>query len=270
MRRACDPLVALSAHERLRDHAGAVLAFVRGTTAIVDDPRREARWARDLDAREDALRAAYRGHAGDPELATLAIAVDEHMLPFGELAAIIEGCRIDAERRRYATADELRVYLRHTAEPLGRIALMLGGCREPAAQVLVDELSTALALADVLREAGSDRQRGRVYVPADELRRFGVEDDDLAARRATPAVAALVRSRVAHARAALEGARPLLDAAAGELAAALTAAWHGCAHVLDKLAQTGAAVLAAPPVWPVMGDPFAAPAVAVRELARAS
>jgi len=207
----CYPFNAMFAHGRTREHAHAVLAFVQGAEAIVDDPSLEGRRARELDRWEDRLDAAYRGQADHPVFAALAQVVDEHELPIGELAAPIEACRIDLERPRYATFGELQMYLKCAAEPLGRVLLRIAGGRAPELHAYADELSTGLALARMMRDVAADHRRGRVYVPAEDLRHFGVREDDLAARRG-PAVAMLVRYEVARARTCFERARPIVDA----------------------------------------------------------
>ncbi|HTR51940.1 MAG TPA: squalene/phytoene synthase family protein [Kofleriaceae bacterium] len=207
----CYPVNAMFAHGRAREHARAVLAFVHGAEAIVDEPSCEGRRARELDRWEDDLDRAYRGHAEHPVFAALAQAVDEHALAFGDFAALIEACRIDLERTRYATFDELRTYLRCAVEPLGRILANIAGGRAAQLHACAGELSIGLAIAQLLRDIAGDHRRGRVYVPAEDLRHFGVSPDDLAARRSSPAVAMLVRYEISRARTFFERARPIAD-----------------------------------------------------------
>ena len=92
----------------------------------------------------------------------------------------------------------------------------------------------------------ADHARGRIYVPAEDLRHFGVTEDDIAQRRATPQVGALVRYEVARTRALFERARPLIDVVGADLAVELALMWHGGMRILDKIGAAGPRLLQQP------------------------
>src|SRR4029079_12302542 len=137
--------------------------------------------------------------------------VDKFGLPITEFTELLSGFRTDLERRRYATFDELLSYTRQAAAPVGRLLLYIGGYRAPELHAYAEDLSTAIAIARLIQDVPSDWQRGRVYLPAEDLRHFGVTETDIAERRVTAAVGALVRYEVARTRALFERARPLVD-----------------------------------------------------------
>ncbi len=117
--------------------------------------------------------------------------------------------------------------------------LYVGGYRAPELHAYAENLSTAIALARLIQDVPSDWERGRVYLPAEDLRHFGVSENDIAMRRVSPAVGNLVRFEVARVRALFERARPLVDVVGSDLAVELALTWHGGMRILDKIEDTG-------------------------------
>jgi phytoene/squalene synthetase len=117
--------------------------------------------------------------------------------------------------------------------------LYVGGYRAPELHAFADDLSTALAIARLLQDVPSDWSRGRVYIPAEDLRHFGVTEADIASRRVGPAVGNLFRYEVARTRALFERARPLVDIVGADLAVELALMWHGGMRILDKIEERG-------------------------------
>ena len=233
------PVASMFARSQLRKHIFALFAFARVADDFADEQAFEGRRARELDRWEEQLNAAYRGHAEHPVFVALAETVDKFALPITEFTELLSGFRTDLERRRYATFDELRSYTRQAAEPIGRLLLYIAGYRAPELHAFSDDLSTAVAVARLIQDAPADWQRGRVYLPAEDLRHFGVTEADIEARRVTAGVGALVRYEVARTRALFERARPLVDLAGPDLAVELALTWHGGMRILDKIAAVG-------------------------------
>jgi squalene synthase HpnC len=230
----------LFARSQLRKHIFALFAFARVADDFADEAAYEGRRARELDRWEEQLHLAYRGHADHPVFVALADTVDKFDLPITEFTELLSGFRTDLERRRYSTFDELRSYTRQAAEPMGRLLLYIGGYRAPELHAYAEDLSSALAVARLIQDIPADWERGRVYMPAEDLRHFGVSEADIAARRATPGVGALVRYEVARTRALFERARPLVDIVGADLAVELALTWHGGMRILDKIESVGA------------------------------
>jgi squalene synthase HpnC len=233
------PVGSMFARSELRKHIFALFAFARVADDFADEAAYEGRRARELDRWEEQLHAAYRGHADHPVFVALADTVDKFALPITEFTELMSGIRTDLERRRYATFDELRSYTRQAAEPVGRLLLYIAGYRAPELHAYADDLSSAVAVARLIQDVPADWQRGRVYLPAEDLRHFGVTEADIATRRVTPAVGALVRYEVARTRALFERARPVVDLVGADLAVELALTWHGGMRILDKIASTG-------------------------------
>ncbi len=241
------PVGSWFARSALRKHIFAMFAFARVADDFADEPAYENRRTRELDRWEEQLHEAYRGRATHPVFVALADTVDRYALPITEFTEMLSGFRTDLERRRYATFDELRGYTRQAAEPIGRLLLYIGGYRAPELHAYAEDLATGLAVARLVQDVPADWQRGRVYLPAEDLRHFGVTEADIASRRVTPGVGALVRYEVARTRALFERARPLVDVVGADLAVELALTWHGGMRILDKIEDIGPRLFAERP-----------------------
>jgi 15-cis-phytoene synthase len=133
-----------------------------------------------LEGTDAALSAMHRPDApgGDPVLIALADADERFQLPSGALAELIEGVRMDVLGTRYETFEELVGYCRRVAGAIGRVCLAIFDSRElsrdsPMALAHADDLGVALQLTNILRDIREDLANGRVYLPAEDLERFG-------------------------------------------------------------------------------------------------
>ncbi len=241
------PVASMFTRSKLRKHIFALFAFARVADDFADEPTYENRRARELDRWEEQLHLAYRGHAEHPVFVALADTVDKFALPITEFVELLSGFRTDLERLRYATFDELRAYTRQSAQPVGRLLMYVGGYRAPELHAYAEDLATALAVARLIQDVPADWQRGRVYLPVEDLRHFGVTEADIAERRTNAAVGYLVRFEVARTRALFERARPIVDLVGADLAVELALTWHGGMRILDKIEDVGPRLFAQRP-----------------------
>jgi phytoene synthase len=161
----------------------AVYAFARRIDDIGDDPgSAEEKGARLHEQMRlvERLRAGEAPDRSDPVLVALDDARRRFPLPLGALSELIEGVLMDVEGETYETFEELTVYCRRVAGTIGRLCLAIFGLRTSAsadaaeASRLADELGIALQLTNILRDVREDATNGRVYLPAEDLRRFGI------------------------------------------------------------------------------------------------
>jgi hydroxysqualene synthase len=242
------PVASMFVPRMLRRHIWALYAFARTADDFADEPSFEGHRASELDRWEERLSRCYFGEPADhPVFVALADTIRRFELPITELSALISGFRTDLEGPHYTTFNELRSYTALAAEPIGHLFLYLGGYRDPVLQRYADDLCTGLALAKILQDIPADMDRGRIYLPAEDLRHFGVNEDMLARRRPTRAVNALLRFEVARTRSLFERARPLVDVIGANLAIELALIWHGGMRILDKIARAGGRLLAQRP-----------------------
>jgi 15-cis-phytoene synthase len=186
---------------RRRQGMSAVYAFARRVDDIGDGTLPDAEKLRLLDAESDALAAVESGRPPlaaehDPVLVALADTRARYSLPAGALGELIEGVRMDVRGVEYESFDELVVYCRRVAGAIGRVCLAVFGLRDGAgagdpalAQALADDLGVALQITNILRDLREDAENGRVYLPAEDLRRFGIAASDGADARRIAALA---------------------------------------------------------------------------------
>ena len=126
-----------------------------------------------------AVEADPAARAGDPVLAALADTGRRYPIPMAALHELVDGCGMDVDGARYATFEELVGYCRAVAGTVGRLSLGIYGSSDPArAEPLADTLGVALQLTNILRDVVEDRDvMGRVYLPAEDLERFGCGPD---------------------------------------------------------------------------------------------
>lgn len=204
------PIAGLTRDRRLA--MCAVYAFSRGADDIADEPGIEDRPARFTDYRR-RLAAAFDGSPEGDTFVALADAIRRFRIPRRPLEEIVEGAEQDLTVARYATFDDLRAYCAKVASAVGLVCIEIFGYSDPAARAHAEALGIGMQLTNILRDVGEDARRGRVYLPADELARFGVAEADILAERATPAFRELLRFQIARAReffANSEGLFPLL------------------------------------------------------------
>lgn len=230
---------------RQRRHLLAVYGFCRLADELGDayDGDRLAA----LDWLEAELDRAYAGTAEHPTLhpvlRRLALTLAEVDLPRQPFADLIEANRIDQRVARYATFDDLVGYCRYSAAPVGRLVLALFGAATPERVARSDRVCTGLQLAEHWQDVGEDAARGRVYVPQDDLARFGVPERDLRAPRASTALRTLLRFEVARARWWLADGRPLVADLRGTARLATAGFVAGGQAALDAIAAADFDVL---------------------------
>src|SRR5262249_7713852 len=140
---------------------------------IADEPHGDV--TNNLDAWQSELDRCYEGKPTHSITIALADALRFFSIPKSAFVALIDGCRQDLVKNRYENFDELRAYCRMVALSISDISLAIFGYRTAAAVEHGRNLATALQLTNVTRDIGDDLARDRVYIPQDELRRFGVK-----------------------------------------------------------------------------------------------
>ena len=186
----------------------AAYAFCRWADDIADEPGQRIRER--LDEWQHELEACYAGTPVHPITIALADALQNFAIPKSAFLALIEGCRQDVVKTRYETFDELLHYCELVAASISDISLSIFGYKSSAAIGYGRNLSTALQLTNVTRDIGDDLARNRIYVPQEELRRFGVSETDLFARVQSAAVRTMIRFQIDRAESYFRAAEPLL------------------------------------------------------------
>ena len=234
--------------ERLRPHFYSVYAYCR----IADDLGDEAA------SREDALQlleewsaeldACYAGHPRHPAMVALRQTIVACDIPREPFADLLRAFRQDQTVARYARFDDLLQYCHYSANPVGRIVLYLCGYRDAERQELSDFTCTALQLANFWQDVVPDFAKGRIYLPLESLQKFGVAEDDIAARKFTPQFARLMSFEVARAREWFVRGLPLARQVDKDLALDIELFTRGGEEILKAIERQGFDVLRRRPV----------------------
>jgi 15-cis-phytoene synthase len=155
----------------------AVQALARRVRDIADSALQEAEKLRRLDEVQAALSPDAR-RSSDPAIAALAEARANFDLPLPALEDLVAGARMDAEGATYESFEDLLFYCRRASGSLGRLCVTILGSSDPrAAAALADDLGVALRLTTIARDLREEAERGRVYLPTQELVRYHLHDD---------------------------------------------------------------------------------------------
>lgn len=200
----------------------AAYAFCRMADDAVDEgdpagaPARLAAWAEELDAVYEGVPATGTGLALSEALRSFAI-------PKEAFRGLVAGCRQDLVKTRYATFEELGGYCELVATTISTISLAIfGGLGRAEAEARGRDLATALQLTNVIRDVGEDAGRGRIYLPGEDLARFGVTEDEILTRRPSPGYEALLRFEADRALAFFLSAETVKDLVDRECRLAVT------------------------------------------------
>jgi 15-cis-phytoene synthase len=229
----------------------ALYAFCRVVDDCVDEPDGEreaglARWTAELD----------RAYAGRPETELgreLAETVARFPIPRGAFEDIVAGCRMDLTTRRYATFADLRVYCERVASAVGLASIEIFGYDDPRTRDYAVELGLALQLTNILRDIAPDARRDRIYLPLEDLQRYGVSEAELLAAVADPGAS---RSAGLRSLLAFEAER-----ARSHYAAAARALPDRDRHAMRAAEIMGAVYRALLEEWARRGHPVAGPRI---------
>ena len=183
-----------------RRAVGIVWDFCRAVDDAVDE---------EPDPERAAVRVAeWRAEVGRVFGGTPATPQGQHLQPCVRLFSLsrepfdllVEGVEMDLRRQRYETFDELAGYCRRVASAVGLMCVEIFGCRGPEAREYATNLGLALQITNIIRDVKEDLGKGRIYLPLEDLRRFGVNETDLAQLHPSDGVRALLRFECGRAR----------------------------------------------------------------------
>jgi 15-cis-phytoene synthase len=182
-----------------REAIYAVYAFCRIVDDAVDLGQDRAAQRAELARWREEIRRVYEGRPKHPAAERLQEAVKLFPIPREALLEIIAGVEMDLGRSTYETFEDLYPYCYRVASAVGLCCIEIFGYADKRAREYAVDLGVALQLTNIMRDVEPDARAGRVYVPQEDLRRFGVKADDLAAGRYTPEFVELMAAQGARA-----------------------------------------------------------------------
>jgi squalene synthase HpnC len=229
--------------KRLRQHFFNVYAYCRISDDLGDETGDRAASLLLLDEWEAELNACYDGSPRHPVFVALAGTVREFDIPKQTFADLLTAFRQDQTVTRCETFDDLVGYCRYSANPVGHLVLYLCGYRDPERQQLSDFTCTALQLANFWQDVTTDYEKGRIYLPLEDLKHFQVSEEDIAGKRNSFAFREMMDFEVARAREWFDRGLPLIGKVSRELAIDLELFSRGGQEILNAIEHQDYAVL---------------------------
>jgi squalene synthase HpnC len=242
------PVASLLVPATMRRHVAALYAFARAADDFADEGVRDTSerqrlldgWRARLDAAATAPVAGPAPGLGEPANAVeifvaLGATIRDKQLPVTLFHDLLSAFGQDVTVTRYGRWDDVLDYSRRSANPVGRLVLRIAGYDDPRLDGWSDAICSALQLTNFWQDLRIDFDRGRIYLPAEEIRNHGADERDLASGRLTGAWRAAVAAAVARTRSLFLTGRPLCGAIRGRLRHELRATWLGGMRVLARI-----------------------------------
>jgi squalene synthase HpnC len=229
--------------QRLRQHFYNVYAYCRISDDLGDEVGDPSLSLQLLNQWEAELDACYAGHARHPVFMALSETIRMFHIPRDPFANLLKAFRQDQTVTRYPTFDDVLSYCENSANPVGHLVLYLCGYHDAERQALSNYTCTALQLANFWQDVTADYSKGRIYLPLDDLTRFGANETDIRAARNTPAFRDLMRFEVERTRDWFRRGSSLIGKVDRELAIDLELFTRGGEAVLDAIERQEYGVL---------------------------
>jgi len=234
--------------EHLRQHFYNVYAYCRISDDLGDEVGDPEAALTLLDQWESELQACYSAKPHHPVFVALWETVRKFEIPQQTFADLLKAFRQDQTVTRYPTFDDLLGYCRYSANPVGHLVLYLGGYRDSERQALSDFTCTALQLANFWQDVSVDYAKERIYLPLEDLQRFGVNEADISSEQNTEAFCELMRFEVQRAREWFHQGLPLTQKVDRELAIDIELFNRGGQEILNAIERQKYKVLGRRPV----------------------
>jgi phytoene synthase len=253
------PVASLLLPRRLREPVEAIYAFARSADDIADEGDAPAvlRLARLNDYRRELLLIEQGGMPQDPMFARLAENIRCFGLPIQLFRDLLDAFQQDVGKTRYADFAEVMDYCRRSANPVGRLLLCLYRAETADNLRCSDAICSSLQLINFWQDVAIDWRKERIYLPGEDLARFGVDEAQIAAGRVDAAWVALMRFEVERARAMMLDGAPLARRLPGSMGWELRLIVQGGLRILERIGRSGYDMFRHRPVlaatdWPIL------------------
>jgi squalene synthase HpnC len=219
----------------LKPHFYSIYAYCRISDDLGDEVGDPQQSLALLDQWESELDACYAGAPRHPVFVALRETILACDIPRNPFANLLTAFRQDQKISRYSTFEDLLGYCVNSANPVGRLVLYACGYRDEQRQTLSDFTCTALQLANFWQDVAVDYLKGRIYLPLEDLEKYGVSESDIGDRKATPQFSEMMKFQVARAREWFRKGRPLIAMVDRELAVDLELFSRGGEEILRAI-----------------------------------
>ena len=219
-----------------RRYVWSVYAFARVADDFADEGgSRPEKRLEQLDRWEEYLYECYEGRASHPIFIALTETVRRFGIPQAPLCDLLAAFRMDVTRTRFETFDDLLSYCQRSANPVGQLVLHIFGSATGRLIGLSDHICTALQLTNFWQDTVVDWLKGRLYIPLEDMTRFGYTEQDMESRLVDERFRKLMAFEVHRTRQLFEEGRPLLRETVSGLRFELELVWRGGMRILDKI-----------------------------------
>jgi len=220
---------------RLRPYVHSVYAFARIADDFADEPEVvDTLRLPFLENWENQLLQCVWRKPQHPVFIALKETIERFDLPVTLFQDLLTAFKMDVTIKRHGRFEDLLTYCRYSAIPVGRLVLFLFGYRDPELHALSDSICTALQLTNFWQDVAVD-EKDRVYLPLEDMAKFGYREEDLKAHRCNEAFRNLMRHEIAQTRELFHQGRPLCDRVGRDLRFELHLIWNGGMAILDRI-----------------------------------
>lgn len=243
------PVASIILPRRLRKPVRAIYAFARAADDIADEGEApaEQRLA-DLQVFRSKLHALEHGElVDDPIFVELGAAIRAYNLGYTPFHDLLDAFSQDCVKTRYEHFGEVMEYCRKSANPIGRLLLMLYGDHHPRHQAWADGICAALQLINFLQDVAVDYRKGRIYLPRDEMERFGISEHQIAEGRVDGLWQQFMKTQIERAGRMLAAGSPLGLALKGRIGVEMRLIVLGGERILQQLHESRGDMFSRPP-----------------------
>jgi squalene synthase HpnC len=221
--------------KRLRPYVHSIYAFARIADDFADEPDYvdNLRLAF-LENWENQLLQCLWRKPQHPVFVALKETIERFDLPVALFQDLLMAFKMDVTTKRRHRFEDLLTYCRYSANPVGRLVMLLFGYRDPEFHTLSDAICSALQLANFWQDVAID-EKDRVYLPLDDMAKFGYSEEDLKAHRCNEAFRNLMRHEIAQTKELFHQGHPLCDRVGRDLRFELHLVWNGGMTILDRI-----------------------------------
>jgi len=243
------PVASCLVPKHLRQHVCNIYAFARTADDFADEARFQGVRMEYLEDWEAELRLAYEGQSIHPVFVALESTIRQFTLPIELFLDLLKAFKMDVTKKRYKSFDEVLFYCKHSANPVGRLILLLFGYRNEEWFELSDYICTALQLANFWQDVSVDLKKDRIYIPQEEMVFHKVTEYDLEDRRLTEGLVNLMKFQVDRTEELFMNGKSLCRAVPNRrLSFELRMTWLGGMKILEKIKQNNYNVFVRPVV----------------------
>ena len=230
------PVASRFIPKEIRKHIWTIYAFARIADDFADEPGFTLAERMDnLNQWEEYLDECYTGNPTHRVFAALAETVDRFQIPFELFQNLLTAFRADVTVKRYGSFEDLLAYCRNSANPIGRMVLLLLNYRSEVMMQHSDSICTALQLTNFWQDVAVDLLNNRIYLPLEDLEEFDYSEQDLLNRKVNDHFYSLMAFQVQRTAELFVEGKPLLSMVGKDLSRELKLTWSGGTGILQKI-----------------------------------